>query len=217
MKSSTARSDGFGFVVEESEHHFRVNIPESNRDPVLISEHFTWDDSPERRKLNLALGSDDDKVRVILAREKWNRIADEVRTAFNARLRKVGLKAGHWKSGDNFLSRLLGKELVTLAWAIEEADPALIPAALRNWAGLAPEERWWLYTMTNAATGHAIAGRGRGWRRALRYALTENPVSGQAQPAVTEFFQLLNERPDRDELPPPPPEPTVPTKRKRRA
>lgn len=29
-------------------------------------------------------------------------------------------------------------------------------------ANLAPEERWWLYGMTNAATGHAVAGRRRG-------------------------------------------------------
>jgi hypothetical protein len=64
-----------------------------------------------------------------------------------------------------------------LAWAIEDADPALIPAAVKNWLGLAPEERWWLFTMTNAATGHAIAGRNKGWRKAVRYALTENPVS----------------------------------------
>lgn len=75
------------------------------------------------------------------------------------------------------ISRLFGKELVLLAWAIEEADPALIPIALKNWLGLAPEERWWLFTMTNAATGHAIAGRGKEWRKAVRYALTENPVS----------------------------------------
>lgn len=31
--------------------------------------------------------------------------------------------------------------------------------------------------MTNAATGHAITGRGKGWRKAVRFALTENPVS----------------------------------------
>lgn len=31
--------------------------------------------------------------------------------------------------------------------------------------------------MTNAATGHAIEGKGRGWRKAVRFALTENPVS----------------------------------------
>jgi hypothetical protein len=47
---------------------------------------------------------------------------------------------------------------------------------VENWLGLKPEERWWLYTMTNAATGHALRGRNRGWRKALRFALTENPV-----------------------------------------
>ena len=67
--------------------------------------------------------------------------------------------------------------LVLLAWAIEDADPATIPTAIRNWLGLAPEERWWMYSMTNAATGHAAGGRGKGWRKAVRYALTENPVS----------------------------------------
>jgi hypothetical protein len=30
--------------------------------------------------------------------------------------------------------------------------------------------------MTNAAKGHAIAGRNNGWRKAFRFALTENPV-----------------------------------------
>jgi hypothetical protein len=67
--------------------------------------------------------------------------------------------------------------LVLLAWAIEDAELASVETAVKNWRGFAPEERWWLYTMTNAATGHAIRGRNKGWRKAVRYALTENPVS----------------------------------------
>jgi hypothetical protein len=43
--------------------------------------------------------------------------------------------------------------------------------AVRNWLGLKPEERWWLHTMTAAATGYA-SQEGRGWRNALHYALT---------------------------------------------
>jgi len=187
------KSEGFGFVRSESEHHFLVTIPGSNREPVYISEHYTSDDTPERRALNLALGSEDDKIRVILPRDKWNRIADDVRVEFNTRLRKHGLKPGHWKVGENPVSRLMGKELVLLAWAIEEADPALIPAAVRNWVGLASEERWWLFTMTNAATGHAITGRNKGWRKAVRYALTENPVSEHRHAPVAEFFELMQE------------------------
>jgi hypothetical protein len=41
---------------------------------------------------------------------------------------------------------------------VEEASIDDIPNALRNWEALAPEERWWLYTMTVATTGQA---RGR--------------------------------------------------------
>ena len=35
--------------------------------------------------------------------------------------------------------------------------------------------------MTNAATGHAIYGRDKGWRKAVRFTLTENPVTGDQQ------------------------------------
>ena len=79
------------------------------------------------------------------------------------------------KRGSIPLHASLGKELCVLCWAVEDADPALIPEAIRNWEGLAPEERWWLYTMTAAATGQAEQ-RGVGWRKALRFALTENPL-----------------------------------------
>ncbi|MBU4351446.1 DUF3780 domain-containing protein, partial [Patescibacteria group bacterium] len=74
-------------------------------------------------------------------------------------------------------------------WAIEECDPVLISTAVRNWLGLAPEERWWLYTMTNASTGHALNDRNKGWRKAIRFALTENPVSDQALLKRREEFQ----------------------------
>ncbi len=168
---------GFGFNPQESVHHFLVTIPASNREEVLISEHFSYDEAGERRDPTFSDSASDGKLRVLLARPKWNAIADEVRIEFNRRLKKEGLPSGRWKTGINPLSRLLGKELVLLAWAIEDADPALIPHAIKNWLGLVPEERWWLFTMTNAATGHAIHGRGKGWRKALRFALTENPVT----------------------------------------
>lgn len=168
---------GFGFNPAESQHHFRVTIPASKKELVIMSEHFLWQpEKPGIRELNLALGREDDKVRVMLPYSKWAAIADNTRAEFNQRLRHERKKTAQWKQGDNIVARLLGKELVLLAWAIEDADPALIPTAIQNWQGLAPEERWWLFTMTNAATGHAISGRGRGWRKAVRFALTENPV-----------------------------------------
>ena len=50
----------------------------------------------------------------------------------------------------DYYAPLAAPGLTLLAWAIEDADPALIPTAIKNWLGLAPEERWWLFTMTNA-------------------------------------------------------------------
>lgn len=168
---------GFGFCPDESTHHFLVTIPASNREDVLISEHFTWDAISAATPPTFAVGEPEGKLRVLLPRIKWDTIADHVRVEFNQRLKRDGLKSGSWKTGTNPVSRLLGKELVLLAWAIEEADPALTATAIKNWLGLVPEERWWLYTMTCAATGHAIQGRNKGWRKAVRYALTENPVT----------------------------------------
>ena len=94
------------------------------------------------------------------------------------------------KKGQIFLERTLGKELVLLAWAVENCDPALISTGIRNWLGLVPEERWWLYTMTNASTGHATNDVNKGWRKAIRFALTENPISDQALLKKRQAFQL---------------------------
>lgn len=170
-------SIGFGFRPAESEHHFVVTVPAGNREDVAVAEHLRFDSETGDSPPSLGFGPAAAKLRAVLPRAKWNAIADEVRVEFNRRLKKEGLPAGRWKTGGNPLARLLGKELTLLAWAIEDADPTLVPTAVRNWLGLAPEERWWLFTMTAAATGHAVHGRGRGWRKAVRYALSENPVS----------------------------------------
>ena len=188
--SGRASSLGFGFIPDESGHHFLVWIPRSNKAdaPVHMTEHLTWTGDADDKALTYAT-TGDDLLRVTLPRAKWDAIADAVRAEFNARLRETGMRAGKWKIGKIPLSRLFGKELVLLAWAIEDADPSLIVAAIQNWRGLTPEERWWLYTMTSAATGRAIQDRGKGWRRAVRYALTENPVSIEL--AARPRFQLF--------------------------
>lgn len=183
--ASSPSAGSFGFDPTEAASHFLVTVAASNRLPVDIAEHLGFDAQE---------GSRDGVIRVRLARLKWDAIADPVRTEFNRRLKSAGKKPGRWKTGGNFVSRLLGKELVLLAWAIEDADPALTPIAIANWIGLVPEERWWLFTMTAAATGHFSNDRGRGWRKALRFALTENPATLRDGPVVPEFFRLVADR-----------------------
>lgn len=185
------RPQGFGFQPEESEHHFVVTIPGRRRDDVLIAEHLSFAPNGGYAPASLGVGMQDGKLRVALARMKWDAISDPARVEFNRRLKKHGLPTARWKRGDNPVARLLGKELTLLAWAVEDADPALIPTAVRNWQGLAPEERWWLFTMTNAATGHALHGRNRGWRKAVRFALTENPVNADGRERQADLFRLV--------------------------
>jgi len=143
-------------------------------------------------------------VRTRLGRSKWNAIADVVRAEFNTRLRKQGKRPGKWMTGYNPVSRVLGKELTLLAWAIEDADPALVTTAIANWQGLMAEERWWLYTMTAAASGEYVTGRSVGWRKAVRFALTENPIPVRLDGArvVPEFFRLVQESMDSEGINP---------------
>ena len=183
-KSGKAREKkkilGYGFMPTQSEHFFLVTVPASRaqKAEVLISEHFHWQPPDRGAEIPINFNDEDAQLKVILPRRFWDEIAEEVKAEFNRRLRARGIKTGSWlKKGQIPVERSLGKELVLLAWAIEECDPFLISTAIRNWLGLVPEERWWLYTMTNASTGHALDGRGKGWRKAVRFALTENPVS----------------------------------------
>ncbi len=161
---------GFGFDPLESQHHFLVIIPRSNDRKVIIYERFAWQENAESQTIDYIT----DRAKVELSKYKWKLIEDALKDEFNSRLRKEKLPAGKWKIGQVPVQRLFWKEMVLLAWAIEDCDPSVIPTAIKNWLGLSPEERWWLFTMTNAATG-GLKDK-RGWRKAVRYALTENPV-----------------------------------------
>lgn len=180
----------FGFDPVESQHHFLVRIPRAATQPVNISEHLTWSEQHGSSPMTSG-NAPDGQIRVVLARSKWDAIADVLRVEFNRRLKQQGLQVGLWRVDENLVRRELGKELVLLAWAIEDADPALITNAIANWQGLYPEERWWLYTQTAAATGHGLNGRNIGWRKAVRFALTENPVSETQRDALElpEFYR----------------------------
>lgn len=164
---------GFGFVPHESEAHFTVTLGGSD---VVITEHARWSGTTDDDLVTFG-PSPDHVARVRLDRVRWDRVVEGVEHELNARLRQRGMASARFKSGRVPVGRLYGKEIVLLAWAIEDADPALCAHALTNWLGLTPEERWWLYTMTAAATGHATLHRGVGWRKGLRFALTENPVA----------------------------------------
>jgi hypothetical protein len=178
---------GFGCPDGTDPHRFEVDIPAGRRGLVSFEEHY-----------GIKAGIDglpEVVERCHLPREVWQMIAEDVKRDFNERLRAKRLPASRWTVGVNKVERLLGKELLVLAWAVERASLESVPNAVRNWVGLRPEERWWLYTVTAAATGwpeHADVG----WRKALRFALTENPLADRTNESIQKRGRINRKKSD---------------------
>lgn len=209
--SASRKTVGLGLLEGESRHGFLVEVPKgtNKNDCVRITEHRNVDlsliDSEETLEKLLhsqlpvengsavshlvALKNLDNAAatRVLIDRNRWLALAPAFWEEANRRLRANGLTTSKFQKNVSKpipIHPSLGKELCVLCWAVEEAHPDLIPNALMNWEALAPEERWWLYTMTVATTGQALRHRGLGWRKALRAAIAENPfVKGEGLPA----------------------------------
>lgn len=140
-------------LEEEYHYHFKVTLDKKG---ATIWEIY---DRPE--------------IKATIPADVWSEIADPVKAEWNMRLKKYNCKTGRW-SAETLLDRLLGKELTLLAWVLEDADPELREQIFRNWKGFSPEERWWLFTTTNATSNLPTFGKDRGWRKALRIAFSEN-------------------------------------------
>lgn len=116
--------------------------------------------------------NDDRRLVACLTWAQWQEIAQPVAATFNMVLMKEKAKLARWSStGQTDLRSTFGKELLLLAWAIEDAPLERIPHVLDNWRGLAPEERWWLATQSNATFGRVEHAHDQGWRMAVKYAL----------------------------------------------
>ena len=178
--SSNARKVvGLGFLPDEARHGFLIDIPHGNHggDLIRITEHRGSDLDHLADRPFAPTSPADPALRVIIDRTRWTALAPAFWDEANRRLRANGLPTSKLTKAPSApipVHPSLGKELCILCWAVEEASPDDIPNALRNWEALAPEERWWLYTMTVATTGQAMQ-KGIGWRKALRAAIADNP------------------------------------------
>ena len=163
----------FGFNPNDGHHHFLVMIPASDVPGAEVSVYECLRYS-EKSDGELPVGS---MERVRFPISIWNSISEDARAAFNLRLKQGKRKPGKWRPGPNYLAAHYGKELALLGWALEDLPADRVDAVFRNWRGLAPEERWWLYSTANAPFSHnSQRGRGIGWRKALTIALSENPL-----------------------------------------
>ncbi len=182
--SAGRKAIGLGFLPEEARHGFLIDVPRGTNplEMICISEHRG--DTLGRLSAGAfdAPGPADADLRVLIDRTRWLTLAPGFWEEANRRLRANGLPSSKFVKAPAKpvpVHPSLGKELCVLCWAVEEAPPEAVGNALRNWEALAPEERWWLFTMTVATTGQALQ-KGIGWRKALRSALADNPfVKGE--------------------------------------
>ena len=183
--SEQPKTVDFGAPDTFGAHLFRVEIPASRNEPVVIVEDYGYRGQEG--------GIPRDEERVVLTRPVWSAIADIARREFNDRLKAAKVLTGRWHTGTNLVDRLLGKELCVLAWAAETANEEQLPVICSKWAALRPEERWWLFAMTVAEAGLPEDTQ-RGWRRALFLALSdgEKPASRKRRPRPVEqdLFKL---------------------------
>jgi hypothetical protein len=169
---------GLGFLPDEARHGFLIDVPKGagGGDIVCISEHRGNDLDHMGVRESAATSPSDPSLRVLIDKARWLALAPGFWEEANRRLRANGLPPAKFQKSPSKpipVHPSLGKELCILCWAVEEATPDDIPNALHNWEALAPEERWWLYTMTVATTGQAMQ-KGVGWRKALRAAIADN-------------------------------------------
>jgi len=183
--SDKPRTIDFGAPTNFGAHLFRVEIPASRDESVVIIEDYGYRGQEG--------GIPRDEERVSLKRSVWSGIADIARREFNDRLKAAKVLTGRWHTGTNLVDRLLGKELCVLAWAGETGNADQIPVICSKWAALRPEERWWLFAMTVAESGMPEDTQ-RGWRRALFHALSdgEKPAAGRKRrrPVERNLFSL---------------------------
>ena len=183
---SDRKTTGFGVPNDIDPHHFVVDIPAARANPVVITEQFGLSGGSN--------GLPDSLERCRINQDAWNAVRKELERVLNDRLKEKKLGTSRWKSGKNQVERLLGRELCVLVWAIEAAPKETIPNAIRNWAGLKPEERWWLFAMAASMTGTS-QDVDIGWRKALRVALTENPTGEEVVAIRAKRPKTTEERP----------------------
>jgi hypothetical protein len=120
------------------------------------------------------LHATDRRARVLMPIHRWQKIAPDFARVAEERFRKTN--SGKFRFPKRFgslqLQSSLGKELCVLCWAAETAKDEDFIKIFRNWNGLAPEERWWLYNATVNNCGQALQV-GKGWREAIHCGLSE--------------------------------------------
>ena len=164
-QAATATPGHFG-APDSDRPHMLVSVPSSRKELVNLYEV----------RENLA-GRMTRTLRGQLTHKQWATVARTAEFTFNEQLREAGERPGRFlKTGETRLSiNNLGKELMVLVWATEDASEEEVDVIRVSWQRLHRIERWWLFNQTVALNGDP-RGRGKGWRAALRLMLAATPT-----------------------------------------
>lgn len=158
----SASVTGFGCPAIDWPHHIRVIIPTDRHGDIRLVEDFGI--------LGHSAGRTDEIERCVISRPRWNAMAEVAKQELNARLREKELPTSRWQSGDNKVERILGTELLTLAWAVAAADEADVAAVVASWVSLQSSERLWL-------AGRVLVNPQERVRRGLALLLSAGPIA----------------------------------------
>ena len=159
---------GFGCPALDWPHHIRVVIPGGRTEDIRLVEDFGI--------VGHAAGRPDELERCSVPRSRWNAMAEPAKQDMNARLREKDLPSGRWQTGDNKVERILGTELLTLAWAVAAAEETDVAAVIATWVSLQSAERLWL-------AGRVLANPTDRVRQGLSLLMSAGPVTSFANPA----------------------------------
>lgn len=172
MTKALPDTHGFGVPSGPMPHQFLVRIPQAKGAPVEIWEDFgaaAKDTAHERL------------CRAEVPREAWRKVSEGLRGYLNRRLKEKGLKVARFRTGETCVERILGREMMVLAWAIEDATATEAAIAFNRWSSHRPEELWWLFQQIDRDGGEWDSPK-TGWRMAIRHALIREGDVGETRP-----------------------------------
>ncbi|MHA0034170.1 DUF3780 domain-containing protein [Deinococcus sp. PESE-13] len=186
-KQSTTATLGHFDAPNVERPHMLVSVPSSKKELVQFYE--------VRENLSGRLVQ---TLRAQLTHKQWASVSRTAEFTFNEQLREAGERPGRFlKTGDTRLSiNNLGKELMVLVWAAEDATEDELEIIRVSWQRLHRIERWWLFNQTVALNGD-VRGRGKGWRAALRLMLAATPTGPGSETAVNDPETTLKLMPTR--------------------
>lgn len=166
-RAKSALTVGFGCPpLSAWPHHVVVVIPPGRGGDIRVVENTGIQ------------GDAEDVERCVVPRSRWNAMADAAKIELNSRLREKGLATSRWQPGDNRVDRILGTELLTLAWAVSAADEADVPAVVSAWMSLQSPERLWL-------AGRVLSNPGaENVRRGVALLLSAGPSAIESRPKL---------------------------------